>query len=134
MAQDFDTRHDGRLKPLDLRRHWNFLQYAVDAVANAQFIFEWFEVDVRSPQLDRVAQYLVDESDDRSVFGRAIEIGVFVAAFVHDLEGRFFVERVDGVRAHPEALFHLPLDGLAGREDRLGFRTGQGPQGSAPPA
>ena len=42
MAQNFYAGNDGRLKPLHLRWHGHLLQHAVDAIANAQFILEWF--------------------------------------------------------------------------------------------
>ena len=119
VAENLDARNDGRLKALDLRRHRHVLQHAVNAVADAEFVLERFEVNVRGAQLDGVAQHLVDEADDRGVFRRAVEVGVLVAVLVHDLERRLLVQRVDGVRADAEALLHLALDGFAGREHGL---------------
>jgi hypothetical protein len=97
-------------KRFQLRGHGNFLQFAVNAVADAKFVLERFEVDVRGAQLNRVLQNLVDEADDgRLVFGGFIEVGV-LGVFINDLEAFFLVERADGVRADAETLFDFALD------------------------
>ena len=118
VAENFYAGNNGRLKPLHLRGHWHFLQHAVDAIANAQFILERFEMDVRSAKLNGVPQHLVDEPDDRCVFGRAVQIRVFLV-FINDLKGRFLIQRVDGVRADAEPLLHFALNGLGGSKDGL---------------
>jgi hypothetical protein len=124
MAENFYARNDGGLKAFDLRRHRNFLQHTVDAVANAQFVFEGFEVNVRRAQLDGVAQHLIDEANDRRVLGGVVEVRVFLV-FIDDLERRFFFERADGVSADAEALLHFALDDFARREHRLELQTGE---------
>ena len=119
MAQNFDARNDRGLEPLDLRGHRHFLQHAVDAITDAQFVLERFEMNVRGAQFDRVLQDLVDETDDRGVSSAASSRLVSSSGiFIHDLEAGFLVERVDGVRADAETLFHFALDGFAGGEDR----------------
>ena len=89
VAQNFDARNDGRLKALELRGHGNVLQLAVNAVADAEFVLERFEMDVRRAQFDGVLQNLVDEADDgRLVFRGLVEVGV-LGVFVNDLESLF---------------------------------------------
>ena len=117
VGKDFDARDNGGLKALERRRHGDFLQVAVNAVADAELVLEGFEVHVRRAQLDGVAQHLVHEADDARVLGGAVEV-IVRDAFLHDFEAGLFVERADGVRADAEMLLHLALDGLAGREDR----------------
>jgi len=128
VAQNFDAGHDGRLKPLDLRRDRHVLQHAVNAVTNAQLVLERLEVDIRGAQLDGVAQHLVDEADDGGVFGRAVEVGFLLGMLVHHLERGLLVQGVKGVRAHAEALFHFALDHLAAGQDRPEVQAGQGLQ------
>ncbi len=89
MAQNLDARNDGRLKLFQLRRHGHFLQLAVNAVADAEFVLERFEMDVGGAQLDGVLQNLVDEADDGRLVLRAfIEIGV-LGIFIDDLDALF---------------------------------------------
>ena len=65
------------------------LQHAVNAVADAEFVLERFQVDVRRAQFDGVLQHLVDEADDgRLVLGGVVEVGV-LGVFVNDLESPF---------------------------------------------
>src|ERR1035437_5281311 len=99
MAQNFDAREDGRLKLFQLEGNRSLLQLAVNAVADAKFVLERFEMDVRGAQFNRVFQNLVDEADDGSfVLRAAVEIGV-LGIFIDDLDGFFLVERAEGVRA-----------------------------------
>jgi len=119
VAENFDTRNDGRLKPFDLRRHRDFLQHAVNPVTNPQLVLKRFEMNIRGAQINGVAQHLIDEANDRSVFGRGVEVGVFGVLILDDLKRRLLAQRVDGVRAHAQSLFHFPLDRFRGREDGL---------------
>ena len=75
-------------------------------------------MNVRGAQLNGVLQHLVDEPYDRRVFGGAVQIRVFLV-FVNDLKRRFFVQRVDRVRADAESFLHLAFDGLGGSENGL---------------
>ena len=107
-------------------RHGHFLQLAVNAVADAEFILERFEMDVRGAQFDGVLQNLVDEADDRGlVFGALVEVGV-LGIVIHHLDALFLLERADGVRADAETLFDFALDGFGGGEHRLEVQAGQG--------
>src|SRR5947207_10102843 len=118
MAQYFYAGNNGGLKPFHLGGHRNFLQHAVNAITNAQFILERLQMNVRGAQLNGVLQHLVDEPYDRRVFGGAVQIRVFLV-FVNDLKRRFFVQRVDRVRADAESFLHLAFDGLGGSENGL---------------
>ena len=73
-------------------------------------------MNVRRAQLDGVPQNLIHEANDRGIFRRAVEVGVFELILVHHLERLLFVERADGVRAHAQALLHLALDRLRWRQ------------------
>ena len=66
------------------------------------------------------------------VLGGVVQVVVLFAVFVHDLQGRVLVQRVNGVRADAEMFFHLALDGLARGEDRLDLQAGQGLEGVQP--
>ena len=122
MAENLDAGNDGRLKPLELGRDRYFLEHAIDTVANTKLVFERFEMNVRRPQFDGVAQHLVDETDDGCVFRRGVQIGVFLGAVLaDDLQGRFLFQRADGVRAHAQSFLHFPLDRFAGGKDGLEF-------------
>ena len=126
MAQNLDARNNGRLELFQLRRHGHFLQLAVNAVPDSEFVLERFQVDVRGAQFDRVLQHLVDEADDRSlVLGAFVEVGV-LGVFIHHLNAFFLLQRADGVGADAEAFFDFALDGFGGGEHRLEVQAGQG--------
>ena len=126
VAENLHARHDGRLEPLDLGRHRHVLQHAVNAVADAEFVLERLEVDVRGAQLDGVAQHLVDEADDGGVLGCGVQVGVLLAMVLHDLKGAVLAQGAQSIRAHAQALLHLALDGFAGRQHRLEGQAGHG--------
>ena len=63
----FQAREDRRLKKPKLRRHGNFVEDAVDAVADAQIVFERLDVDVGGALVDGFADDLVHELDDRGL-------------------------------------------------------------------
>src|ERR1051325_9458596 len=64
---DLDAGNDCRLVALQLGRHWRLVQNAIDAVADAQFIFRRLEMNVRRTVLVRFPNDLVDELDDASL-------------------------------------------------------------------
>ena len=74
MAEDFEARHDGRVIAFDGGGDVGFLQFAVDAIADAKFFFERLDVDVSGPQVEGLGKNLVDELDDRRIFGRLGQI------------------------------------------------------------
>ena len=89
---DVEPRHDLEARgDLDGELHGrlrDFLQHAVEAVADAVGLFVRFEVDVRCALLDGVQQHLVDEADDGRVFdvvARDRVAGELVVAG-HDIE------------------------------------------------
>ena len=129
MAENLHARNDGRLEPLELRGHGHLLQHAVNAVADAEFVLERLEVDVRRAQFDGVGQDLVDEPDDRGVLGGVVEVGILLAVLVHDLERRLLVQGVNGVGADAQVFLHLALDGFGGREHGLDLQAGKGLEG-----
>ena len=63
--RNFQTRNDRRLQLL--RRRLHFLQHAVNAVAQAKFFPQRFQVNVRRAQLERVHDDLVHQPDERRV-------------------------------------------------------------------
>src|ERR1017187_4745595 len=128
MAQNFDARNDRGLKALELRGNGNVLQHAVNPVADAEFVFEGFEVNVRRAQLDGIFQNLVDEADDgRFILGGLVQIGV-LGIFINDLKTFFLVEYADGIGADAEAFFNFALDRFAGGQNRLQVQAGHGLQ------
>ena len=130
MAENFDAGGNNRgLKALELGRDGDFLQDAVNAVADAEFVFEGLEVNVGRAEFDGVGQDLVHKFDDGGVFGGIVEVAVVFAGFIDDLEGSVFFQGADGVRADAEMFFHLALDGFAGGEDGLDFEAGEGLEG-----
>src|SRR5437879_9548099 len=83
-------------------------------------------MNVRSPQLNRVPQYLVDEANDRSIFRRSVEVGIFQRIFIHHLERRVTAQRIDCVCAHPQSLLDLTLDRLSRSQHGLEIETREG--------
>ncbi len=81
-------------------------------------------MNVRSAQLNGVAQDLVHKADDRGVLLRGVEVSILIRMFVHHFE-RGFAQCAQGVGAHPQALLHFALDGLAGCQHRLEVEAGQ---------
>ena len=65
-------------------RQRNFLQHAVQAGANAEYLLIGLEVDVRSPFLDGIEEDFVDEAHDGRVFDvvppQRLCVGVLIAA------------------------------------------------------
>src|ERR1700683_2119255 len=114
MAQNLDARKDGRLKAFDLSRHGNFLQNAVNPVTDSQFVLERLQMDVRSAQLDGVGQNLIDKLDDGSVLGGIVQICIFDAGFIHDLQRGDVVERVDCVGSDAEPPLDFAADCFVG--------------------
>ncbi len=64
VRHDFQARDDRALEHAKLRRHGDFVQDAVDAVADAEVVFERLDVDVGGALVDGFADDLVDEFDD----------------------------------------------------------------------
>ena len=63
-GHDLDARNDRGLVALQLRRHRRLVQDAVDAVADAQFVFRRLEMNIRRAIFERFPDDLVDELDD----------------------------------------------------------------------
>ena len=64
IGHDLDARNHAGLQHLDLSRHGHLVEHAVDAVADAQIVFQRLDVDVSRALLERRAHDLVDETDD----------------------------------------------------------------------
>ena len=115
----FQARDDGRLQQAQLRRHRDFVQDAVDAIANAQIVLERLDVNVGRALEDRFANDLVHEFHDRrfrivrvqvgarfdvlQCFERAIRFQDFVERFRADAVERF--HRAQNLRARHEHPF-----------------------------
>ena len=63
-GHDLQARDDRALQRLDVFRHGDFVQAAVDAVADAQVVLQRLDVDVGGALVERLADDLVDELDD----------------------------------------------------------------------
>ena len=89
---------------LELCRKRDFLQFAIDAVANAKFVLERLQMNVRSPQLNGVFKNLIYEAyNGRFILGSGVEVRI-LAVFIDDLDRFLFVECADGVGADSEIL------------------------------
>ena len=126
VAQNLDAREDGRLELLQLRRHGDVLQNAVNAVTNLEFLLERFQVNVRRAQFNGIAQDLIDEPDDRGVLRGGIKVVAVLGIVIDDLQRFFLAEGVDGVGADAETLLHLALDDFGGGQDGLEVQAGDG--------
>ncbi len=102
----FQARNDRALQHAELRRHGDLVQDAVDAVSDAQVVFERLDVDVGGALDDGFADDLVDELDDarlgvvaRDVLRELIVLVVVGARGLENFLERFradAVERLDG--------------------------------------
>ncbi len=54
------------------RRGRHFVESAIDAVPDFKFVFEWFEMNVARPVLNRLEEDEIDEADD----GGRIRVGL----------------------------------------------------------
>ena len=125
----FQARDDGRLQDAQLRRHRDFVQNSVDAITNAQIVFERLDVNVGRALDDRFANDLVHELDDRRFrivrvqvgarlgvlqnFERAIRFQNFVERFRADAVKRF--HRAQKLRARHQHPFRRFLQKLPGQ-------------------
>ena len=73
LRHDLDARRE-RVAELAGRLH-DFVQYAVDPVANTELPLVRLDVDVRCQLLDGIGQNQVDELDDGRVLGRLLQLG-----------------------------------------------------------
>ena len=100
MRHDFEARNDGALQHAQLRRHGHLVQDAVDAVADAQIVFQRLDVDIRGALVDRFADDLVDEFNHarlRVVIGDVLRLLALLAAVVG---ARGLQDLLEGFRAH----------------------------------
>ena len=51
------------------RRRSHFVKRAIDAITDFEFVFEWFEMNVAGPVLDRLIQNQIDKANDRGSAG-----------------------------------------------------------------
>lgn len=109
---DFNSGYDGGLEADELFGELDRNEFAVDAVADLEAIFLWFEVDIGSTVLHGFFDDLVDEADDGGVF-------VFF-----DSGGGFFhggdIGAFEAVEANTEDLGNFIEDGFAGSQIPLG--------------
>ena len=62
---DFQARNDGGLQAF--RRRLHFLHHTVNAITQAESLFQRLQVDVRRAQLERVHDELVHQPDERRI-------------------------------------------------------------------
>src|SRR5206468_1908163 len=113
---DLHAGDERRLITLELRRHRRLVQYAVDAVADAQFVFSRLEMNVRGTVFVGLPDDLIDELDNA---GFLVAFGDFLV-FAHQQFDRLvlgqFIERFG---ADPVILFQRFLYFVLGRHGNL---------------
>ena len=122
-GHDLQTGDHRALQRLDVFRHGDLDQAAVDPVADPQIRAERLDVDVRRALVERFADDLVDEFDDAGLFVVVLvdDVGLVFAAFeVVVVEIATFENLLEGVRAdavkpaervvQPLAGGHAPID------------------------
>ena len=118
---DLHAGDERRLITLELRRHRRLVQNAVDAVADAQFVFRRLEVNVRGAVFVGLPDDLIDELDDARLL---VAFGDFLV-LAHQQFDRFvlgqFIERFG---ADPVILFHRLLNFVLGRHGNLNGALG----------
>ena len=101
---DFQTGDDRALQRLDVFRHGDLDQAAVDPVADAEIRAERLDVDVRCALVERLADDLVDELDHGGFLVVVLvdDVGLVLAAFdLIVVEIAAFEDLLEGVRADP---------------------------------
>src|SRR6185312_10913587 len=64
VCHHFHARDHGQSKMTRRRRH--FVERAVNAIANFEFIFEWLEMNIARSVLDRLIKDQIDKANDGS--------------------------------------------------------------------
>ena len=106
-----------RLIALELRRHRCLVQNAVDAVADAQFVFGRLKMNVRRAVLVSFPDDLVDELDDA---GFLVAFGDFLVFADQQFERLVLGDFIEGFRAHAVVSFQRLFDLRLGRQRQTG--------------
>ena len=115
----FQARDDGRLQEAQLRRDRDFVQDAIDAVTNAQIVFERLDVDVGRAFVNRFTDDLVNEFHDRCVGIVSVQVRARFDVLKR-FEGAVGLENfVERFRADAVECFHCAQDLGARHEDPL---------------
>ncbi len=104
------------LEALQLRRHRRLMQDAVNAVADAQFIFLRFEVNVCGAVFVCFPDDLVDKFDDA---GFLVRLGDFLVNRQVEVQRHFLVHLVERFRADAVISFERLFDFGLGRQREL---------------
>ncbi len=125
VRHDLEARDDGSLEEFDLRGNGGFVQDAIGAVADAQVVFERFDVDVGGALVDGGADDLVDEIDDGGLGVFLIELVGFLGELVVELFARAtFEDFLECFRTDAVALAQAVEDEFAGGHGPvMGFAT-----------
>ena len=128
-GHDFDTRNERRVQPA--RRRIAFDQFAVDAVADADFVVKRLDVDVAGPHVDGFGDHQIDEFDDRGavVVDNTGGRGQLGFGEVDGRFGEFGDHRIDRFGlALPVMAVNCLLDDLFGGHDLLDLFIDDEPQ------
>ena len=124
VGHDFQSRNDGTLQDSKLWWDSDFVENAIDAIANPQIIFEGFDVDIGGAFHDGFADDLVDEFDHAGlgiivgdVFGFVLVIGAVGSGGGEDFVEGFGTDTVDG--------FDGAKEESAGDDDPIDFAVGE---------
>jgi hypothetical protein len=124
VGHDFQSRNDGALQDSKLWWDSDFVENAIDAIADPQIIFEGFDVDIGGAFHDGFADDLVDEFDHAGlgiivgdVFGFVLVIGAVGSGGGEDFVEGFGPDTVDG--------FDGAKEESAGDDDPIDFAVGE---------
>ena len=94
----------------------DFVEYAIDAVANPKLLFKRLDVDVGRPALHSVGEDAVDQLHHRRVLGQVLRLDLLVLLLLDDLEvGLLGLDALQQALQLRVRLLVVPLDRVAQR-------------------
>src|SRR6185295_3954110 len=112
---------NGSLVALQLRWHRGLMEDAVDTIADAQFIFGRFEVNISGAILESLPNDLVYKLDDA---GFLVALGDFLVLADQQFQRFVFGKFVESFGADAVIFFEGFLDFLAGGKGKLNGSAG----------